>query len=155
MKLDRFVTSNRYARFCSYVKNLVSPFDLDRCVKGRAIRVRQTLDDLKAKVPFRIMNIPTFSNCSSTLELVEPWWHKMAVFCVLAQCSVVEVLRRFGSACCLHHQGCCLEDIHLRIGRRENLKARLFAQLEAQHLYVLWCTIFSFHCYHSFWLFFV
>jgi hypothetical protein len=30
---------------------------------------------------------------------------KMAVFWVLAPCSLVEVYRRFRGACCLHHQG--------------------------------------------------
>jgi hypothetical protein len=30
---------------------------------------------------------------------------KVAVFCVVVPCSLVEVHRRFGGACCLHHQG--------------------------------------------------
>jgi hypothetical protein len=30
---------------------------------------------------------------------------KVAVFWVLAPCSLVEVHRRFKGACCLHHQG--------------------------------------------------
>jgi hypothetical protein len=30
---------------------------------------------------------------------------KMAVFWVVAPCSVVEVYRRFRGRCCLHHQG--------------------------------------------------
>jgi hypothetical protein len=30
---------------------------------------------------------------------------KMAVFWVVAPCSLVEVYQRFGGACCLHHQG--------------------------------------------------
>jgi hypothetical protein len=30
---------------------------------------------------------------------------KMAVFWVVAPCSLVEIYRRFRSACCLHHQG--------------------------------------------------
>jgi hypothetical protein len=30
---------------------------------------------------------------------------KMAVFWVVAPCSLVEVYRRFRGACCLHHQG--------------------------------------------------
>jgi hypothetical protein len=30
---------------------------------------------------------------------------KMAVFWVVAQCSLVEVFQRFRGACCLHHQG--------------------------------------------------
>jgi hypothetical protein len=30
---------------------------------------------------------------------------KMAVFWVVTPCSLVEVYRRFGGACCLHHQG--------------------------------------------------
>jgi hypothetical protein len=30
---------------------------------------------------------------------------KMAVFWVVAPCSLVEVYQRFGGPCCLHHQG--------------------------------------------------
>jgi hypothetical protein len=30
---------------------------------------------------------------------------KMAVFCVVAPCCLVEVYRRFTGACCLHHEG--------------------------------------------------
>jgi hypothetical protein len=30
---------------------------------------------------------------------------KMAVFWVVAPCSLVEVYERFGGTCCLHHQG--------------------------------------------------
>jgi hypothetical protein len=30
---------------------------------------------------------------------------RMAVFCVVALCSLVEVYRRFRGACCLHYQG--------------------------------------------------
>jgi hypothetical protein len=29
----------------------------------------------------------------------------MAVFWVVAPCSLVEVYQRFGGTCCLHHQG--------------------------------------------------
>jgi hypothetical protein len=29
----------------------------------------------------------------------------MAVFCVVAPCSLVEVYQRFRGSCCLHHQG--------------------------------------------------
>jgi hypothetical protein len=31
---------------------------------------------------------------------------KIAVFLVVAPCSLVEVYRRFRGACCLHHEGC-------------------------------------------------
>jgi hypothetical protein len=34
---------------------------------------------------------------------------KMAVFCVVATCSLVEVYQRFGGPFCLHHQG---DDTH-------------------------------------------
>jgi hypothetical protein len=35
---------------------------------------------------------------------------KMAVFWVVALCSLVEIYQRFRGPCCLHHQGdeCCL-----------------------------------------------
>jgi hypothetical protein len=32
------------------------------------------------------------------------WIMKMAVFWVVAPCSLVEVYRRFRGTCCLHHQ---------------------------------------------------
>jgi hypothetical protein len=34
---------------------------------------------------------------------------KMAVFWVVAPCSLVEVYRRFRGTCCLHHQGPILD----------------------------------------------
>jgi hypothetical protein len=64
---------------------------------------------------------------------------KMAVFWVVAQCSLVEVYRRFRGACCLYHQGDLSlmvvnfyqttlrnnpEDGHLHTSRRENLKSQ-------------------------------
>jgi hypothetical protein len=54
---------------------------------------------------------------------------KMAVFWVVAQCSLVEVYQRFRGACCLHHQSYQTarcnnrEDSHLHTRRRENLKS--------------------------------
>jgi hypothetical protein len=76
---------------------------------------------------------------------------EMAVFWIVAQCSLVEVYQRFRGPCCLHHQGdeyfalkmeiartsetsvnfyqttrrYNQEDSHLRIHRRENLKSHL------------------------------
>jgi hypothetical protein len=44
---------------------------------------------------------------------------KMAVFWVVASCSLVELYQRFRGPCCLHHQG----DLHTH--RRENLKSYL------------------------------
>jgi hypothetical protein len=75
----------------------------------------------------------------------------MAVFWVVAPCSLVEVYQRFRGTCCLHHQGASIialmmeaactsetlvnfyqttrrynpEDSHLHIRRRENLKSYL------------------------------
>jgi hypothetical protein len=80
----------------------------------------------------------------------------MAVFWVVAPCSMVEVYRRFRGSCCLHHQGDDVsylmmeaastsetsvnfyqttrrnnpEDSHLRTNRREKLKHRLWFLLE-------------------------
>jgi hypothetical protein len=68
------------------------------------------------------------------------WGSKMAVFWVVAPCSLVEVYQRFRGPCCLHHQGeqgpletlanfyqttrlYNPEDRHLRNHRRENLKS--------------------------------
>jgi hypothetical protein len=55
---------------------------------------------------------------------------KMAVFWVVAPCSLVEVYQRFRGTCCLHHPGTHLpirrynpEDSHLRTHCRENLKS--------------------------------
>jgi hypothetical protein len=39
------------------------------------------------------------------LEVLTAASMKMAVFCVVAPCSLVEVYRRFRGACYLHHQG--------------------------------------------------
>jgi hypothetical protein len=70
----------------------------------------------------------------------------MAVFWVVAPCSVVELYQRFRGPCCLHHQGDALmmeaartsetsvnfyqttrrynpKDSHLHTHRRENLKS--------------------------------
>jgi hypothetical protein len=41
---------------------------------------------------------------------------KMAVFWVVAPCSLVEVYRRFKGACCLHHEG--EPDVLLFLDRR-------------------------------------
>jgi hypothetical protein len=70
---------------------------------------------------------------------------KMAVFWVVAPCSLVELYRRFKGACCLHHQIALImeaartsetsvnfyqttrrynpENSHLHTRRRENLKS--------------------------------
>jgi hypothetical protein len=40
----------------------------------------------------------------------------MAVFWVVAPCSLVEVYQRFGGPCCLHHQGDL--NLHLRLVKR-------------------------------------
>jgi hypothetical protein len=50
---------------------------------------------------------------------------KMAVFWVVAPCSLVEVYQRFRGPCCLHHQGDRSEDSHLHTHRREDLKSYL------------------------------
>jgi hypothetical protein len=53
----------------------------------------------------------------------------MAVFWVVAPCSLVEVYQRFRGPSCLHHQGDETtrrynpEDSNLRTHRRENLKS--------------------------------
>jgi hypothetical protein len=53
---------------------------------------------------------------------------KMAVFWVVAPCSLVEVYQRFRGPCCLHHR----PDVHNR--RRENLKSYLVSVIFA-HLH--------------------
>jgi hypothetical protein len=64
----------------------------------------------------------------------------MAVFWVVAPCSLVEVYQRFGGPCCFHHQGDETtgrynpEDSHLRTHHRENLNSYIItiaALLEA------------------------
>jgi hypothetical protein len=62
-----------------------------------------------------VCNVSYSSRSSVTL--------KMAGFCVVAPCSLVEVYRRFRGACCFHRQGDeYSENSHLHIRRRENLK---------------------------------
>jgi hypothetical protein len=59
------------------------------------------------------------------LKILKHWlkW-KMAVFWVVAPCSLVEVYRRFRGADCLHlMMENNPEDSHLRTHRRENLKS--------------------------------
>jgi hypothetical protein len=46
----------------------------------------------------------------------------MAVFWVVAPCSLVGVYQRFRGPCCLHHQG-DRPDSHIYTHRRENLKS--------------------------------
>jgi hypothetical protein len=48
---------------------------------------------------------------------------KIAVFWVVAPCSLVEVYQRFRGTCCLHHQGD-------RPHRRENLKSYKIENVE-------------------------
>jgi hypothetical protein len=57
---------------------------------------------------------------------------KMAVFWVVAPCSLVEVYQRFRGPCCLHHQGDEYSDSHLRTHRRENLKSCLLFPLRTE-----------------------
>jgi hypothetical protein len=61
----------------------------------------------------------------------------MAVFWVLAPCSLVEVCRRFRGACCLHHQGKVQREWHF--GGEGGVKGlyslqELFCMLEAKYL---------------------
>jgi hypothetical protein len=72
----------------------------------------------------------------------------MAVFWVVALCSLVKVYRRFRGACCLHYQGepCWLrrsnsEDSHLHTRRRENLK---FYMKTSDLHGILWLILFNF-----------
>jgi hypothetical protein len=80
---------------------------------------------------------------------------KMAVFWVVAPCSLGEVCRRFRGACCLHHQGdesvnfwqttrCNNpEDNHLHTRRRENLKYHYFliAWWQTEFKTILFCSL--------------
>jgi hypothetical protein len=69
----------------------------------------------------------------------------MAVFWVVAPCSLVEIYQRFRGAFCLHHQGdeslttrrYNPEDSHLRTHRRENLKSYLEQRCE-EYEHELW-----------------
>jgi hypothetical protein len=47
----------------------------------------------------------TNSKRKVTLEVLTAASMKIAVFWVVAPCSLVEVYRRFTGACCIHHQG--------------------------------------------------
>jgi hypothetical protein len=72
---------------------------------------------------------------SIRLKVLTAMSMKMAVFWVVAPCSLVKVHQRFRGSCCLHHQGETLVNFyqttrrynpkysHLRTHRRENLKS--------------------------------
>jgi hypothetical protein len=84
---------------------------------------------------------------------------KMAVFWVVAPCSLVEIYQRFRGPCCLHHQGdrsyeaartpetlvnfyqtsrrYIPEDSHLHTHRRENLKSYSVYLLIPIHIKIL------------------
>jgi hypothetical protein len=73
-------------------------------------------------------------------KILYPWIKtaKITVFRDVAQCSLVEVHRRFRGAYCLHHQGDrpdqttrrnIPEDSHLHTRRRENLKSHLIKKV--------------------------
>jgi hypothetical protein len=62
------------------------------------------------------------------LELVTSM--KIAVFWVVAPCSLVEVYQRFRGPCCLHHQGDSQpEDSNFHTHRRENLKSYMITSI--------------------------
>jgi hypothetical protein len=85
------------------------------------------------------INIYEFSNLELNRRV------KMAVFWVVASCSLVEIYQRFRGPCCLHHHGALMleaarssemtvnfyqttwrynpENSHLRTNRHENLKS--------------------------------
>jgi hypothetical protein len=42
--------------------------------------------------------------CLAGFDVLTAASMKMAVFWVVALCSLVEIYRRFGGTCCLHHQ---------------------------------------------------
>jgi hypothetical protein len=63
-------------------------------------RLRQTRVDINWTLP----NIITYVNAVG-FEVLAAVSTKMAVFWVVVPCSLVEVYRRFGGPCCLHHQG--------------------------------------------------
>jgi hypothetical protein len=44
-------------------------------------------------------------DCNVAFEVLTAVRMKMAVFWVVAPCSLVDVYRRFRGNCCLHHQG--------------------------------------------------
>jgi hypothetical protein len=93
----------------------------------------------------------------------------MAVFWVIAPCSLVEVHQRFRGPCCLHHQGLIIglmmetartsetlvnfyqttrrynpEDSHLRTHRRENLKSYLTLNpINSPNLFIVDLDVFN------------
>jgi hypothetical protein len=66
---------------------------------------------------------------------------KIAVFWVVAPCSLVEVYQRFRGPCCLHHQGDDRpkpEDSSLHTHRRENLKSKKYNVLFSYACILIW-----------------
>jgi hypothetical protein len=57
---------------------------------------------------------------------------KMAVFWVVAPCSLVEVCRRFRGACCLLHQG-ALMMYETKVARRPSFLRRIFTAADSTY----------------------
>jgi hypothetical protein len=56
-------------------------------------------------VPVRLHGVTQSTDYEVRFQVLTAASVKMAVFCVLAPCSLPGVYRRFSHACCLHHQG--------------------------------------------------
>jgi hypothetical protein len=67
-------------------------------LKASQGRFKQYIIEKMRKVMTKNMNIVEF-------EVLTAASTKIAVFWVVAPCSLVEVHRRFRGTCCLHHQG--------------------------------------------------
>jgi hypothetical protein len=68
------------------------------------------------------LEAPDISTDISYYTITGDFIKKMAVFWVVAPCSLVEIYQRFRGPCCLHHQGDRPDDGG---NRRENLKSYL------------------------------
>jgi hypothetical protein len=66
--------------------------------------IYETFDSLCSPIKISLIN-PTDSPCYVGFEVLTAVSTKMAVFWVVAPCSLVKVYQRFRGPCCLHHQG--------------------------------------------------
>jgi hypothetical protein len=103
------------------MKDCTSPRSLSDAPKAPCARVKKPVEI--SSICHQDCRLVSCSRCEHVITTKIKYYLEMAVFWVVAPCSLVEIYQRFRGPCCLHHQGGRPEDSHLRTNRRENLKS--------------------------------